>query len=280
MIVYPNAKINIGLQVVGKRSDGYHLLNTCFYPIPLKECLELLPNQELEEDKLTIYGADNLGELRDNLVLRAVRLLRENYDFPYLDIYLYKHIPSGSGMGGGSADASFTLKAVNDLFDLGLTNDELRAYALRLGADCPLFIDNVPAIGEGIGEILTPIEGFSLEQYNLVIVKPEVHISTAEAFRGLKNIGLKERPVLDLLSEDVRSWKNSLCNDFEESIFPLHPELEEIELKLYELGAIYASMTGSGSAIFALFDKELNREARAYFKDAFFWQSIGLEKLV
>ncbi len=182
-------------------------------------------------------------------------------------------------MGGGSADASFTLKAVNDLFALGLTNDELRAYALKLGADCPLFIENIPVIGEGIGEILTPIEDFSLEQYNLVIVKPDIYISTADAFRGLKNIGAKERPVLDILRGDVKTWRDNLYNDFEESIFPLYPRLEEIKAKLYELGAVYASMTGSGSAIFALFEGELNRQARESFKDSFFWQSVEMEQL-
>ncbi len=280
MIVYPNAKINIGLQVVGKRPDGYHLLESCFYPIPLKDCLEILPNEELQDDKLLVYGADNLGNLQDNLVLRAVRLLRENYDFPYLEIYLYKHIPSGAGMGGGSADASFTLKAVNDLFALGLTDKELKAYALKLGADCPFFINNRPSLGEGIGEILSPINGLSLEQYNLVIVKPDVHISTADAFRGLKNIGLKEHSVFEIIKGEPKTWKSSLFNDFEESIFPLYPSLGTIKDKLYEIGAIYASMTGSGSAIFALFEGELGCEDIEIFKDSFFWQSFGREKLI
>ncbi len=277
MIVYPNAKLNIGLQVVGKRSDGYHLLDTCFYPIPLRDCLELLPNEELKRDRLTIYGADNLGDIQDNLVLRAVRLLRADYNFPYLDIYLYKHIPSGAGMGGGSSDASFTLKAVNELFALGISCEDLKAYALKLGADCPFFIDNIPALGEGVGEILSPIEGLSLEKYNLVIVKPDVHISTAEAFRGLKNIGAKKHSVLDIVKGEVKTWRSILFNDFETSIFPLYPYLKEVKEKLYKLGAVYASMTGSGSAIFALFEEELNPKLKEDFEACFFWQSCDTE---
>ncbi len=273
MIVYPNAKINIGLQVVGKRSDGYHLLSSCFYPIPLKDCLELLPREDFQEDKLSVYGAENLGDLKDNLVLRAVRLLREDYTFPYLELHLYKHIPSGAGMGGGSADASFTLKAVNEMFALGLTREELRVYALKLGADCPFFIDNVPALGEGIGEVLTPIENLDISAYNLVVVKPELHISTADAFRGLKHIGVKDYSVLELVGQKPETWQGHLLNDFEESLFPLYPELEEIKSSLYKLGAVYASMTGSGSAIFGLFERNLTKDERESFGNCFFWQS-------
>ncbi len=276
MIVYPNAKINIGLQIVGRREDGYHLLSSCFYPIGLKDCLELLPNDKLDDDQLFVYGSDSLGDSKDNLVMRAVRLLRENHRFPYLELHLYKHIPSGAGLGGGSADASFTLRAVNEMFSLGISNKELKDLALSLGADCPFFIDNVPALGEGIGEQLSPIEGFDLNRYNLVIVKPDLHISTADAFRGLKHIGAKDYSVLDLVKEAPSSWAGRLLNDFEDSLFPLYPQLGLLKDQLYELGAIYASMTGSGSAVFGLFNKNLDEEVQSLFGDCFFWQSMNL----
>ncbi len=273
MIVYPNAKINIGLQVVAKREDGYHLLSSCFYPIPLKDCLELLPKKDFSQDQISVYGADNLGRVEDNLVLKAVRLLRKDYDFPFLDIHLYKHIPSGAGMGGGSADASFTLRAVNNLFDLAISQDKLRAYALELGADCPFFIDNVPALGEGIGELLSPIKDLNLDQYNLLIVKPKLHINTAEAFRGLKNIGAKDYSVAELIRQEPSAWRESLHNDFEDSLFPKYPILAHVKEKIYELGAVYASMTGSGAALFGLFDRVLSQEELSPFEECFIWQS-------
>ncbi len=273
MIVYPNAKINIGLQVVAKREDGYHLLSSCFYPIPLKDCLELLPNEKLSQDKLSVYGADNLGDTQDNLVLRAVKLLRQKHTFPPLDIHLYKHIPSGAGMGGGSADASFTLNAVNKLFELGISSDELKAYALELGADCPFFIDNQPALGEGIGEVLTPIKSLDLSKYNLLIVKPDLHINTGSAFRGLKHIGKKDYSVLEVIQQSPETWRNKLHNDFEDSLFPIHPELKDIKDELYEMGATYASMTGSGAALFGLFEQELSTEQLSKFDNHFVWQS-------
>lgn len=271
MISFPNAKINLGLNIIGRRPDGYHLLETLFYPIPLCDVLEAHPLPEGQEDRLTLYGADNLGDPADNLVLRAVRALRARYAVPPLDIYLRKHIPSGAGMGGGSADASFMLTMLNRELALGVTQEELREIALGLGADCPVFIDNVPAFGEGIGEQLTPYEGLSLSGYVLVVVKPELHISTAEAFRGLRRVAPAPEPLRELLDLPLEQWHSRVVNDFEESLFPLHPELEKIKTWLYDQGAIYASMTGSGAALYGIFAEEIELD-RYELKDYFVWQ--------
>ena len=180
MIVYPNAKLNLGLFVTGRRSDGYHLLETAFLPIPLCDTLEL-ELSDADEDELIVTGGVETGALQDNLVLRAVRALRQLRSFPSVRLCLTKQIPSGAGMGGGSADASFTLTAINELCSLGLSTEELEAIALTLGADCPIFVRNQPAVGRGIGEVLTPLT-LHLKGYHLTIVKPPIHISTAEAF--------------------------------------------------------------------------------------------------
>ncbi len=274
MLVFPNAKLNIGLQIIGRREDGYHLLKTCFYPIPLKDCLELIPRQDKHDDRLIVSGAKDLSaDVQNNLVLRAVRLLREDYDFLALDLYLHKLIPNGAGLGGGSSDASFTLKAINELFDLGLSMEKLEAYALKLGADCPFFIQNQPALGEGIGEQLTPMD-LDLSGYHLVLIKPDIHISTAEAFQGLRSIGEKDVDLLKILKQKPEKWLPNVSNDFEGSFSEKFPQIEKIKAYFYELGAEYASMTGSGSAVFALFKRKLNKEELEAFAPSFSWQTL------
>lgn len=260
MIVYPNAKINLGLNIVGRREeDGYHLLETLFYPVPLTDVLEVHPLAGGKEDRLTVYGNDTLGREADNLVLRAVRALRTLAPIPPLDVYLSKQIPSGAGMGGGSADASFMLTLLRDRFDLELSNQELKDIALSLGADCPFFVDNKPSIGKGIGECLTsyPID---LSGFTLVLAKPSLHISTAEAFRGLGAVGRWSLPLEEVLQLDVTQWRDFLYNDFERSLFPHYAELPRLKALLYDLGAIYASMTGSGSVIYGLFAPNVRPE--------------------
>ncbi|MDO4707782.1 MAG: 4-(cytidine 5'-diphospho)-2-C-methyl-D-erythritol kinase [Porphyromonadaceae bacterium] len=253
MIVYPNAKINLGLNIVGRRAaDGYHLLETLFYPVPLADVLEVCPQEGGTADRLTVYGNDTLADEADNLVLRAARALRTLFPIPPLDVYLSKQIPSGAGMGGGSADASFMLKALRDELALPLDDDKLRELALTLGADCPFFIGNKPAIGRGIGEELTP-HPLDLSGFTLVLAKPQLHISTAEAFRGLGQIGRWELPLQEVLRLDMADWPRYLHNDFERSLFPRYAELPRLKALLYELGAVYASMTGSGSVIYGLF---------------------------
>ena len=243
MIVYPNAKINLGLYVVGKRPDGYHLLETGFLPIPLCDTLEIEPSQGLS-DELEVEGGIETGATEDNLVLRAVRALRAKYPIPPLRIRLTKVIPSGAGLGGGSADATFTLRALNELFALGLTSEELEAVALTLGADCPIFVRNAPAVGRGIGEVLSPLAVEHLGGLYLTVIKPELHVVTREAFRGLRAIGPRAVP--------IEQWRGELTNAFEESLFPLYPELERLKAQLYELGATFALLTGSGAALYAL----------------------------
>lgn len=271
MTVYPNAKINLGLFITGRRSDGYHLLEAGFLPIPLCDVLELSVLADGVEDRLEVVGGIETGALSDNLVLRAVRALRAVRTFPALSLRLTKHVPSGAGMGGGSADASFTLTAVNELCALGLPPEELEQIALGLGADCPIFVRNQPALGRGIGEVLTPLTLPQLAGYHLAIVKPEVHISTAEAFRGLLPIESRETSLEVLLSQPVSSWSSSVINDFEPSLFPRYPELREIKAELYRLGADFALMTGSGAALYALSKEPLFLEAFEK-KGYFLWQ--------
>ncbi len=251
MIVYPNAKINLGLYVVGKRPDGYHLLETGFLPIPLCDTLEIEPG-EGPEDELEVQGGIETGATADNLVLRAVRALRALHPIPPLHIRLTKVIPSGAGLGGGSADATFTLRALDELFALGLTDEELEAVALTLGADCPIFVRNVPAVGCGIGEVLTPLCLDHLEGLYLTVVKPELHIATREAFGGLRTIEPRAIPLEQTLAQPVERWRGELTNAFEDSLFPLYPELAQLKGVLYDLGATFALLTGSGAALYAL----------------------------
>lgn len=273
MIVFPNAKINLGLQIIGKRTDGYHLLRTIFYPIPLRDSLELVERTDgREADTLEVRGDESISSENDNLVLRAVHALRSRYDFPYLELYLQKAIPSGAGMGGGSADATFTLKAVRDCFELSTTDAELEEIALSLGADCPFFVRNTPALGEGIGEVLTPLEHNPLERRILVVVKPNLHISTARAFAGLGALQSDQEDIYSLIQLPLNEWEGRLVNDFERSLFPEYPILATLKQRLYDLGAVYASMTGSGAALYGIFDREVEGLSNL-FTDCFVWQS-------
>ncbi len=273
MIVFPNAKINLGLQIVSKRTDGYHLLDSLFLPIPLCDVLEVMERTDGADDDLQVLGSIDTGVHSDNLVLKAVRALRAECDFPRVLLCLKKQIPSGAGMGGGSADASFTLKAVRDLFALTLTDDDLERIALSLGADCPFFIRNQAQLVGGIGEVFSPAPNLDFSPYHLVVVKPRLHIATAEAFRGLRRIGGHSLRVEEVVNQPMSCWRDLLHNDFEDSLFPIYPELAILKSKLYDLGAIYASMTGSGAALYGFFDRRLMPEELATFSsDTFVWQ--------
>lgn len=252
MIVFPNAKINLGLNITEKRKDGYHNLETIFYPIPLEDALEITVKQDTKS-KYSLYqtGTKIEGEAEDNLVVKAYLMLEKEFNLPPVDIHLYKHIPSGAGLGGGSADAAFMLKLLNDKFSLNLSPGELEKYASVLGADCAFFIRNKPVYAEGIGNVFTPIE-LSLSGYRLIVVKPDVFVSTREAFSGIT----PRKPVhslKELIKYPVNEWKEKMVNDFEESIFPHHPEIELIKKQMYEYGAVYASMSGSGSSVYGIF---------------------------
>lgn len=251
MLIFPNAKINLGLQVTEKRKDGFHSLATCMYPVPLTDALEIIP---AKKSVFTSSGISIPGSEKDNLILKAYQLLKKDFnDLPPITIHLHKVIPIGAGLGGGSADAAFALKAMNKLFDLYLEDWFLEDYAAQLGSDCPFFIENTAKIATGRGEILEPID-LTLKGKWLVLVHPNIHIGTKEAYAGLK----PKRPevALSVILADRGRWKEELVNDFEHSIFEAHPEIKAIKNGLYDQGAFYSSMSGSGSTVFALFDEE------------------------
>ena len=261
MICFPNAKINLGLNIVSKRDDGYHNLETIFYPIPLQDALEAVPSSHTT-GSFTQTGIPVDGDPANNLVMKAYRLFKEKYSIPEMDIYLRKQIPFGAGLGGGSADAAFMLKLLSKETNLNISDEELEAMASQLGADCPFFIRNKPAFATGIGNIFEPIE-LDLSAYQFVLIKPDVHVSTKEAYAMVKPT-IPEMSLKEIVRMPVEEWKNRMQNDFEFSVFPKYPEIEQIKNELYECGAIYASMSGSGSSVFGLFD--LN------------WQSDRIEK--
>lgn len=253
MLTFPTAKINIGLQVTERRPDGYHNLDTVFYPIPINDALEVIVAEGADYDcRLHISGIHIEGDTDNNLVVRAYRLLAADYTLPSVDIYLHKHIPTGAGLGGGSADASYMLRLLNEMFELGLTTEQLEAYATRLGADCPFFITSRPVYATGIGNEFHPI-ALDLSGWHLVVVKPDVFVSTKEAYSMVR----PEKPAVTLdkkITLPITEWREAISNDFERGIFALHPELADIKEKLYALGATYAAMSGSGSALFGLFE--------------------------
>lgn len=247
MIVYPNAKINLGLNILRKREDGYHDISSVFYPV--KDCVDILEivksdNFEFTKSGIEIPNGENICE-------KAWKLFHIDFEIGNVKIHLHKQIAIGAGLGGGSADASFTLKALNEIFELKLTNKELEKYALQLGADCPFFIDNTPKLVEGIGEKMINID-LDLSEYNIRLINPGIHVSTKEAYSDL----VPKTPVLSvekIIEFPIIEWKGKLKNDFETSGFLKYPSLEKIKEELYTDGAIYASMSGSGSVIYGVF---------------------------
>ena len=252
MLTFPNAKINLGLNITEKRPDGYHNLETIFYPVPIEDALEInILNEGNGKFRLHQAGLEIEGEAESNLVVKAYKLLDDRFNLPPVDIHLFKHIPSGAGLGGGSSDAAFMLKLLNDHFQLELSEEQLEVYAATLGADCAFFIKNKPTYAEGIGNLFSPIE-LSLSGYQIMIIKPNVFVSTREAFSNI-HPHRPEYPVKEAILRPVAEWKDILINDFEASVFPQHPVIGEIKEELYHQGAIYASMSGSGSSVFGLF---------------------------
>ena len=252
MLTFPNAKINLGLNITEKRPDGYHNLETIFYPIPIEDALEINILHEGDEKYCLHQAGIELAEEADNnLVVKAYRLLDELFDLPPTDIHLFKHIPSGAGLGGGSADAAFMLKLLNEKFNLGLSIENLEEYAARLGADCAFFIRNTPTYAEGIGNIFSPVS-LSLKGYQLWLIKPDIFVSTRDAFSQIKPHRPKQS-LKETIQLPVEEWKKHMVNDFEESVFPQYPAIREIKEEMYKQGAIYASMSGSGSSVYGLF---------------------------
>jgi 4-diphosphocytidyl-2-C-methyl-D-erythritol kinase len=248
MIVFPNAKINIGLHVVSRRSDGYHNLETVFYPVQLTDALEMAENKTTG---ITFSGLPVEGPPGENLVLKAYHLLKNDFGLPPVQFHLHKTIPTGAGLGGGSSDAAFALKMLNEYFQLRLSTEKLKSYAVKLGADCPFFIENKPMFASGIGDLFSPME-LNMTQYRIVILKPEVSVSTVLAYKNVVPVP-PEFNLKKLSGLPIEQWKETVVNDFEKSIFPLFPDIEKWKKKLYEAGALYASMSGSGSAVFGIF---------------------------
>lgn len=244
MLFFPNAKINIGLNITSKRADGYHNLESIFYPIAWRDILEITPSKQLSFDSSGLPIPS-----QGNLCLKAYEFMKSHYGIAPVSMHLHKNIPIGAGLGGGSSDAAFTLMALNNIFELGLEKDVLKKMAAQLGADCPFFIDNAPSLASGIGELLNPIN-LDLSNYHLLVVKPNCFVSTAEAFSAIvpRTLSLSFEEEIKM---PVEKWR--LKNDFEDSIFPQYPELLEIKKSLIQAGALYASMSGSGSSIYGIF---------------------------
>lgn len=255
MLVFPKAKINLGLRITGKRSDGYHDIETVFYPVNLCDALELVADSKwAERDTLSLSGFELPGNKEDNIVLRAVTRLREAYPIPFLRIHLHKSIPSGAGLGGGSSDAAFMIRAVNRTFGLSLNIDELKVIAAGLGSDCPFFIDCQPSFASGKGEILSPVRDV-LPGFYTVLVNPGISVSTKEAYKNCTP-SKPEKSLQELISHPVSEWKDLIINDFEKTIFLIHPQIKSIKQVLYSSGAIFSSMSGSGSTVYGIFYKK------------------------
>lgn len=248
MIVFPNAKINIGLNVVSKREDGYHNLETIFFPLKLADALEFV---EADEIKLTTSGIQIDGAPEQNLILKAYYLLQAEFNLPPVHFHLHKVIPFGAGLGGGSSDAAFTLRMLNDYFNIGLSSQKLEYYAAQIGADCPFFILNKPTFATGIGNKFHNIE-LNLSDYEIVILKPNISVSTIEAYKNVIPRNPKFR-LTEIIKTPVEEWKNLIVNDFEKSVFPVYPQIAVLKQLLYDFGAGFASMSGSGSSVFGFF---------------------------
>jgi len=260
MLLFPNAKINLGLNVVERRPDGYHNIETVFYPIGLSDVLEVMPSETCSDYSFSSSGIALGGDPEDNLIVKAYRLLRSGYQIPPIDISLCKQIPFGAGLGGGSSDAAFMLKALNELFALKITPKKLEGLAGKLGADCPVFIRNKPVFAAGTGNVFTPVN-LSLKGYFLLLVKPDIHVSTPEAY-SLVVPQIPGVSLLELIKQPVTAWKDSIKNDFEVSVFAKYPAIQDIKNKMYDMGALYASMSGSGSSVYGVFEIEplMNKE--------------------
>lgn len=285
MITYPNAKINLGLNVTERLPNGYHNIETIFYPIPLCDTLQVETEESMDTNRTNIFpegclirteeaddytlhtGGTDIGcPAEKNLIIKVLRNLQEDFKIPYLHIALRKEIPSGAGLGGGSSDAAYMMKLLNDLFNLGLTCEEMEERVSTLGADCAFFIRNRPTLATGIGNVFTPIN-LSLNGWHALLLKPDIFVSTKEAYSHIRP-HKPETPVTTIINHPVEAWKGALGNDFEDGIFAIHPEIADIKEKLYEAGATYAAMSGSGSSVFGIFRSPLH-SAQELFPECF-----------
>ena len=274
MINFPNCKINLGLKILRKRSDGYHDLETVFYPLPLYDVLEIITGEEdkgqgtrdkeqgfLNNDvQFSISGLTINDAIENNLCIKAYTLLKKDFaQIPSVQMHVHKNIPMGAGLGGGSSDAAFTLKLLNEKFNLNISTEQLIDYAAQLGSDCPFFIINKPCYATGRGEYLQVVD-IDLSNYLFVLINPGIHISTAWAFSHVAISDASQQPasLKTLIQQPVETWKQNIVNDFEEVVCKQYPELKKIKDSLYSAGAVYASMTGSGSCFYGIFPPHLN----------------------
>ena len=260
MICFPNAKINLGLNIVEKRSDGFHNIETLFYPINWCDTLEAIENKQYQKSgeklKLTTSGIFIEGSTNDNIIHKAYKLLDAKYSLSPVKAHLHKALPMGAGLGGGSADGAFFIKLLNEKFNLSITREEQINFAKQLGSDCAFFIENKTVFASGKGDVFSEVK-VDLSRYHLVVIYPAIHSNTAAAYKGI--IPAKpNKSMQTILSSDIKTWKNDLVNNFEKTIFVRYPEIEKIKNTLYNKGALYAAMSGSGSAVYGVFEKDIN----------------------
>ena len=259
MVSFPNCKINIGLNIICKRTDGYHDLETVFYPVPIKDALEIIRvENSIAKDQIEFSssGLNIDGTIENNLCIKAYKLLKKDFpQLPAIKMHLHKAIPMGAGLGGGSSDAAFTLKLLNDKFNLYLSTGQLISYALQLGSDCPFFVINKSCFATGRGELLEEIN-IDLSAYKIVVINPAIHINTSWAFSQIKPTR-PDHSIKEIIQQPIATWKNHLINDFERPVLAHYPQLQQIKEQLYTSGALYASMSGSGSTFYGIFNKSV-----------------------
>ena len=266
MLVFPNAKINLGLHILNKREDGYHNIETVMLPIGLSDALEIIPTNSHSD--LITTGLDVDVQPEQNLCMKAYQVLALKYNLPPIHIYLHKVIPSGAGLGGGSADASFMLKSLNSYFNINLSKKELIDISSGIGSDCPFFIENSPSISTGRGEILESFE-IDLTNYFIIVIHPGIHINTSWAYTNSTPVSGRPSIKSVLSTQDLSNWKKLISNDFEKVVFSKYPEIKKIKEQLYSEGALYASMTGSGSAVYGIFNNNPDLLKQKF--DCFSW---------
>lgn len=253
MVTFPNAKINIGLNITSRRNDGYHNIETVMVPIPWCDILEITRSNS-NETTLSTHGRAVNCPIEKNLVMKAYRAMEKRYNLPAVNIILHKIIPDGAGLGGGSADAAFTLITLNQLFEIGASDDDLAQIAATIGADCPFFIYNTPMLATGIGTDFSPIS-IDLSGYKILVVKPQMSVPTAQAYSGVTP-SIPQTSLSQLIATPISQWQDLIKNDFEDSIFPIHPIIKNIKEQIIAMGAKYASMSGSGSAVYGIFESD------------------------
>jgi 4-diphosphocytidyl-2-C-methyl-D-erythritol kinase len=275
MICFPNAKINLGLNIVEKRSDGFHNIETIFYPIQWCDALEVIENKEFkkgdEKINLSLSGIVVEGNTQDNLITKAYKLVDTAYNLPPVKAHLHKVIPMGAGLGGGSSDAAFFIKLLNDKFSLNLSAIEQLSLAKQLGSDCAFFMKNKPVYASEKGDVFSKVE-VDLSQYCIVVVYPAVHSNTALAYKGVVP-AKPQKNIQSIITSEIENWKEDLVNDFEKTIFLQHPELQNVKNAFYTKGALYASMSGSGSAVYGVFKEDVDVKEFNFPTDYLIWKS-------